>query len=124
MNGEKPNKLILVCWYVISPLFILVIWIFSWYKYEPIKYGEKSFSSNYYLFCFINLSFLIINKIFFFKAGAMVFGWSIALVSLISIPAGAVHSIITEPNGKTLYQVNKSIEMIICLNKFYDYFKL
>ena len=50
----------------------------------------------------------------------MAFGWTIALVSLISIPAGAVHSIITEPKGKTLYQVNKLVQIFLFDKLFYQ----
>jgi solute carrier family 6 dopamine transporter-like protein 3 len=83
MNGQRPNVLIRICWVAISPIFILIIWVFSWYDYQPIKYGTKSFST-----------------------GALVFGWSVALISIISIPAGAVHTFLNTSQSKSLIEVN------------------
>ena len=68
-----------MCWYFVSPIFILIIWIFSWIQYTPVTYGKKEFSS-----------------------GALTFGWCIALVSIIAIPAGAVHSLLNSKEKKIL----------------------
>ena len=82
MNGEKPNFYFKACWYVITPSFILIIWGFNWYMYEPIKYGNS----------------------YTFNAGAQAFGWCIAMVSIISIPLGALHTFYNAP-GKTFKKV-------------------
>mgnify|MGYP002785583613 CR=1 FL=1 len=80
MNGQKPNIYFLVCWYAITPAFIFIIWIFNWYEYKPVKYEDKDFN-----------------------VGAQVFGWCIALVSIIAIPLGAIHTLYKAP-GKSLYE--------------------
>jgi hypothetical protein len=92
MNYQKPNIVIQICWYVVSPLFILVIWAFNWYDYQPIKYGNKEFS-----------------------AGAMAFGWCIALISIISIPSGAIHTILSTSSSKSFYEVNYIFIYIILI---------
>ena len=81
MNGSKPNKFILICWYFVSPVFIFGIWIFSWIEYTPISYGKYHYS-----------------------AGAMAFGWCIAFVSIIAIPAGAAHTLY-KTTGKSFTEV-------------------
>ena len=81
MTGSSPNNIVLVFWYGISPLFIAGIWIFSWIEYTPISYGKYQYS-----------------------AGAMAFGWCIALVSIIAIPVGAAHTFYKAP-GKFFTQV-------------------
>lgn len=69
MNGETVNIYFKICWYGVTPIFIFVIWMLNWIEYEPIKYGTYEFS-----------------------AGAQGFGWCIAVLSLIVIPLGAVHT--------------------------------
>lgn len=83
LNGEKPNWYIVMCWYVVSPIFVLVIWSFNWYDIfttnEIITYGDYKFNN-----------------------GAMGFGWGIAIVSICAIPAGAVHTIYKLPSNLSL----------------------
>jgi solute carrier family 6 GABA transporter-like protein 6/8/11/12/13 len=78
MNGQTTNYYFLACWYFITPAFILVIWLFNWYQYEPLTYEDKPFN-----------------------AGAQAFGWCIALVSIIAIPLGAIDTLRKAP-GKSL----------------------
>ncbi|RNA10549.1 sodium- and chloride-dependent GABA transporter ine-like [Brachionus plicatilis] len=78
MTGSRPAKYFKVCWYVVSPLFITVVWLFNWIRYEPIKYGSYEF-----------------------PAGAQIFGWCIALVSILAVPLGAIHTLVKSP-GKTM----------------------
>lgn len=85
MTGSKPAKYFIVCWYVISPLFITVIWLFNWIRYEPIKYGSYEF-----------------------PAGAQIFGWCIALVSILAVPLGAIHTFVKSP-GKTMAEVKLNL---------------
>lgn len=72
-----------MCWYVVSPIFVLVIWSFNWYDIfttnEIITYGDYKFNN-----------------------GAMGFGWGIAIVSICAIPAGAVHTIYKLPSNLSL----------------------
>ena len=74
MNGIKVNKIIVIIWYFVSPPFIFVIWIFSYIDYTPISYGKYQFND-----------------------GAQAFGWCIAVVSIIAVPAGAIHTLIKSP---------------------------
>ena len=87
LNGEKPNWYIVMCWYVVSPIFVLVIWSFNWYDIfttnEIITYGDYKFNN-----------------------GAMGFGWGIAIVSICAIPAGAVHTIYKLPSNLSLSEVS------------------
>lgn len=87
MNGERPSKLIIVCWYAVSPLFVLMIWSFNWYDMftsnELITYGDYKFG-----------------------AGAMSFGWGIAMISIVAIPLGALHTFFKQPSDKTAIEVN------------------
>ncbi len=70
MTGKKTIKFITICWYFVSPVFILIIWIFNWIQYTPVTYGKYNYST-----------------------GAVLFGWSIAFISIVSIPLGAVHTL-------------------------------
>ena len=83
MNGKEPHIGFVICWYIISPLFIFGIWIFSYIEYTPITYGTYEYST-----------------------GPMIFGWCVAFVSIIAIPAGALHTIYYSTEV-TLYQVFK-----------------
>ena len=74
MTGQKPNAFFLVCWYVVSPAFVFSIWALNWYEYEPIKYGKYEYP----------LSMKIL-------------GWLITLLSIISIPFCAIHTLIKAP---------------------------
>lgn len=80
MTGSKPSIFFRVCWYGVTPMFILIIWGVNWYRYEPITYGSYEF-----------------------PLGAQLFGWTIALISIISIPLGAIHTLLNTP-GKTFSQ--------------------
>lgn len=81
-TGQNPNLFFLTCWKVLAPLCILVIWTLNWYAYEPVTYGN-----------------------YVFPLAAQIFGWIIALISLLAIPLGALHTFIKTP-GKNFIQVN------------------
>lgn len=102
LNGQKPNKYITTCWVFVSPVFILIIWSFNWYSIatskEIIKYGDYSFN-----------------------AGAMGFGWCISLISIMSIPLAAVHTVINIPGDFTLLEVNY-FKFILLNQSFYHFF--
>jgi hypothetical protein len=81
MNGETVNIFFLLCWYVVSPLFIFTVWLLNWIQFEPIKYG--------------NYEYPLTMKIF---------GWLITLVSISAIPLAAAHTLAHTP-GSSLYNV-------------------
>ena len=91
MNGERVNIYFKVCWYFVSPAFIFVIWMLNWIQYEPIKYGKYEFSG-----------------------GALAFGWCIAMISIIAVPIGAIHTIVNAEGKsikeKLLFSIRPTIE--------------
>lgn len=82
MTGVKPSPLFLVAWYFVTPMFILTIWAFNWYQYEPVTYGS-----------------------YVYPTWAQIMGWLIGLTSIVSIPLGAIHTLVNAP-GKSLMEVN------------------
>lgn len=93
MTGSKPNPFFLVSWYFITPVFILTIWAFNWYQYEPITYGEYQYPT-----------------------WAQLLGWFIAMCSIMSIPLGALHTLIKAP-GDTLAEVSPTMNCNILFIK-------
>jgi hypothetical protein len=74
----------------VSPLFVLLIWSFNWY--------DLTTSNN-----------LVTYGTYKFNAGAMSFGWGVALISIIAIPCGALHTIVKLPSDLSLIEVLKKI---------------
>ncbi|XP_071181491.1 sodium- and chloride-dependent GABA transporter ine-like isoform X2 [Mytilus edulis] len=70
MNGQQPNIFFIVCWYFISPIFIFGIWLFSMIQYQPFKMDGYEY-----------------------PPWAAALGWSLAIMSIICVPAGMVHSV-------------------------------
>lgn len=77
MTGRQPNIIFKFCWMFVSPVLILVIWIFTLYDYEAPSYGDYS----YPWWCIL-------------------LGWCIAALSILPIPIMAVIAIINA-EGKT-----------------------
>merc|ERR1719232_1537315 len=77
MTGRQPNIIFKFCWMFVSPVLILVIWIFTLYDYEAPPYGDYS----YPWWCIL-------------------LGWCIAALSILPIPIMAVIAIINA-EGKT-----------------------
>jgi hypothetical protein len=96
MTGSKPNFFFVLCWYIISPCFIFGIWIFSWIEYTPITYGKYQYST-----------------------GAITFGWCISLVSIIAIPAGAIHTLIKSPEKSFFKVIFSYLIYNFCLNNYF-----
>ncbi|XP_060560453.1 sodium- and chloride-dependent GABA transporter ine-like [Ruditapes philippinarum] len=84
MNGAPPSVFFIVCWYGISPLLILGIWIFSLVQYKPFSVANYEY-----------------------PGWAIGLGWFIAALSIICIPGAMVHSVVTA-QGKTLWQKFKN----------------
>jgi hypothetical protein len=80
INGEKPALFFKICWYFLAPSLIVIIWVFNWINYKPIDYGNG------------------------IDYKGQTFGWCIALISLSSIPIGAIHAVIVTP-GENFYKV-------------------
>ena len=54
----------------LSPLAIFIIFIFSWYNYEPLKVGDYTY-----------------------PAWANAIGWLIAMTAILSVPAAAIFTL-------------------------------
>ncbi len=98
MTGHKPNIYFTCCWYVITPLFVTSIWVLNWVQYKPITYGKYEYS-----------------------LGAQLFGWAISLVSIVAIPAGAIHTLNNTP-GATFSQVKKINIIFHLLTTQFNYY--
>ncbi|GFO08625.1 sodium- and chloride-dependent gaba transporter ine-like [Plakobranchus ocellatus] len=82
MTGIRPNAFFIVCWYFVSPLLILGIWIFSLVQYKPLSIAGYTYPD-----------------------WAVALGWIIALVSVACIPIGMFHGVMMSPGtswGKKL----------------------
>ena len=74
MTGKKPHKIFQICWAIVSPLLIIILWVFSLMNYSPPSYGSYT------------------NPTWSF-----VLGWCITSLSILPIP---VLAIITVANTK------------------------
>ncbi|KAK1160132.1 sodium- and chloride-dependent GABA transporter 1-like isoform X1 [Acipenser oxyrinchus oxyrinchus] len=86
MLGTPPNMFFKVCWWVISPLLVMVILISSIVQYSPARYG----------------------KTYTYPPWAEVLGWFFSLCSIIWIPLGAVHTLYYS-EGTLLQRLKSSI---------------
>lgn len=80
MTGVHPSMFFIVCWYVVSPVLIFGIWMFSLAQYQPLSVAH-----------------------YIYPKWAVALGWLMAAMSIIGIPVGMVHSVCTTP-GNTLLQ--------------------
>ncbi|KAI2665062.1 Sodium-dependent dopamine transporter [Labeo rohita] len=78
MTGKRPNIFFRVCWWVICPVLITVILVFSVIQFKPARY------ENYV-----------------YPPWAQGVGWLIALASIIWIPIAAVHKFWVLPGSFT-----------------------
>ena len=81
MNGETPNIFFIICWKYLAPTSIFVICLLNWSSYSAVTYGDYTLPTF-----------------------AQTFGWVVALISIIAIPLGAVHSVL-KAKGTTLLEV-------------------
>ncbi|XP_071502065.1 sodium- and chloride-dependent GABA transporter ine-like [Diadema antillarum] len=72
MTGSYPNIYFRACWLVISPVLILAILIFSIVDFKPVSYGDYEYPK----WC-------------------QGLGWCVALLSIIWLPIGAIHTLLT-----------------------------
>ncbi|XP_060703767.1 sodium- and chloride-dependent GABA transporter 1 [Hemiscyllium ocellatum] len=71
MLGTKPNIYLRVCW-LLSPILILIIMVFVIIDFEPVRYSTYQYPE-----------------------WGQGLGWVIAFVSLIWIPVGVIHTLLT-----------------------------
>ncbi|RUS79168.1 hypothetical protein EGW08_013076 [Elysia chlorotica] len=87
MTGSRPNIFFIVCWYGLSPLLIFGIWVFSMIQYKPLSVAG-----------------------YVYPPWAVGLGWVIALVSVLCIPAGMIHSVITSPGNSWMKKIRNSFK--------------
>ncbi|XP_016389719.1 sodium-dependent dopamine transporter-like [Sinocyclocheilus rhinocerous] len=85
MTGKRPSIFFRVCWWVICPVLITVILVFSVIQFKPARYED-----------------------YVYPAWAQGVGWLIALASIIWIPLAAVHTLWLLP-GSFTERLKKSI---------------
>uniref|UniRef100_H2ZX72 Transporter n=2 Tax=Latimeria chalumnae TaxID=7897 RepID=H2ZX72_LATCH len=71
MLGCPPNLFFKMCWWVFSPVLVIIILVSSIIQYTPARYG----------------------KLYTYPPWAEVLGWFISLCSIIWIPIGAIHTL-------------------------------
>ncbi|KAA0716896.1 Sodium- and chloride-dependent GABA transporter ine [Triplophysa tibetana] len=85
MTGKPPSIFFKACWWVICPVLITVILVFSVIQFKPARYESYEY-----------------------PAWAQGVGWLIALASMIWIPLGALHTLWVLP-GSFTEKLKKSI---------------
>ncbi|KAK7483431.1 hypothetical protein BaRGS_00025371 [Batillaria attramentaria] len=86
MTGSGPNIFFVACWYLISPLLIFGIFIFSMIQYRPLSMAGYTY-----------------------PVWAQVLGWIIALISVVCIPLGMLHAVYTAKGPNLLRVTSASI---------------
>lgn len=90
MTGARPNIFFIVCWYCLSPLLIFGIWIFSMVQYKPLSVAGYTY-----------------------PPWAVGLGWVIALISVLCIPAGMIHGVLTSPGNSLIKKIKNSFKPIM-----------
>ncbi|XP_076452847.1 sodium- and chloride-dependent GABA transporter ine-like isoform X2 [Babylonia areolata] len=94
MTGSRPNLFFIVCWYVISPVLIFGIFIFSMVQYKALTIAGYTY-----------------------PVWAQVVGWFIALLSVICIPVGMVHAVYTAKGSTLLTKLQRSVRPCLELDR-------
>ncbi|XP_025089394.1 sodium- and chloride-dependent GABA transporter ine-like [Pomacea canaliculata] len=87
MTGSAPNIFFIACWYIISPILIFGIFIFSMIQYRPLTMAGYTY-----------------------PAWAQVLGWIIAFTSVLCIPLGMVHAVRTAKGSNLLKKFRNSLK--------------
>ncbi|KAK3595742.1 hypothetical protein CHS0354_025370 [Potamilus streckersoni] len=80
MTGVAPSMFFIACWYVVSPLLIFGIWMFSLIQYQPFQVDG-----------------------YIYPTWATALGWLIAMMSILCIPACMIHTL-WQAKGDSLWQ--------------------
>ncbi|XP_059171992.1 sodium- and chloride-dependent GABA transporter ine-like [Physella acuta] len=87
MTGSKPNIFFIACWFVLSPLLILGIWVFSMIQYQNLSIAG-----------------------YVYPDWAIALGWCLALLSVFCIPAGMIHAVYTAKGANILQKFIHSFQ--------------
>lgn len=82
MIGFKPSRLFIICWKYLTPALTASIFIISAIILEPIKY----------------------NSVYVYPKWAIMFGWFLALISMIAVPFYVIYLYFTT-SGKNFSEV-------------------
>jgi len=101
MTGQKPHIIFRICWMFVSPVLILIIWIFTLYDYEAPKYEDY----DYPWWC-------------------VLLGWLIASLSILPIPVMAIMAISKAKGSNILSKIRNAatttIDLCPCCNEKLD----
>ncbi|XP_070572179.1 sodium- and chloride-dependent GABA transporter ine-like [Ptychodera flava] len=86
MMGEKPNIYFIVCWWVVSPILCFIIFLSNCASYEVVTYG-----------------------VYEYPDWAEVLGWIVASLSIVWIPVGMLHALITA-NGSFIQRLRMTLK--------------
>ncbi|XP_067684920.1 sodium- and chloride-dependent GABA transporter ine-like [Haliotis asinina] len=86
MTGRHPPVFFIVCWYLLSPLLLLGIMVFSMIQYKPLSIAGYEY-----------------------PLWAQVLGWFLALISMVCIPLGMVHAIYKAKGDNLLQKFRNSL---------------
>lgn len=89
MTGHRPGLYWRLCWKFISPTFLMIIVISSFYHYQPLKYKAST-------------------GLYVYPAYANVLGWTISCVSMSLVPAFAIYKICTS-TGNLRFRIAQGI---------------
>lgn len=81
MLGNEPSVWWKICWMCVSPLVMLIIFLFACIDYKSTRYGSYTYPLT-----------------------GEVIGWLMVLASLIWIPACALYKVIFEDEGKSILE--------------------
>lgn len=84
MIGYKPHKWWAICWKYISPLLILITFIYGVTQWKGIKFGKN----------------------YVYPGWAEGLGWMLALVSMICIPIGMIYVVYTASRTRNSFSPN------------------
>lgn len=99
MLGQRPGLFWRICWMYISPVFLLVIFIFSLLGYEEML-GEE----------------------YEYPEWSVALGWILTLSSIVCIPLYIVYKILITPGTITQVSEKQSVCFFACLSFFLHFF--
>ncbi|XP_041348336.1 sodium- and chloride-dependent glycine transporter 1-like [Gigantopelta aegis] len=79
MTGQRPSIYWKICWYGLSPVTIVFIFIFTWVDYERMTYGD-----------------------YLYPEWADAMGWIMSLSSVLAIPITMIYKINRDDEGSTI----------------------
>jgi len=76
MTGQRPGMFWYLCWKYFAPLVMIVVFIFYFIQYKPVKYGDQSYPK-----------------------WAEIMGLMISFTSMMWVPGYAIYYLVTQPGS-------------------------